>query len=206
MYIPKAFEETDENKLISFIRENPFGILVSGSDSSLEASHLVFHSEKNLSGTLFLFGHFAKANDHWKKIKEPVLVIFPGSHCYVSPSWYGESRSVPTWNYTAVHATGVLTFLDDLQTKERMIQLVSSYEPDSEWRLDFQDSYFQNLIKGITAFQIEVTKLEGKFKLSQNKSVEMQTRVANKLATMPDDDSKTIARWMRENLEKKIFD
>ncbi|AOP35496.1 hypothetical protein A0128_17615 [Leptospira tipperaryensis] len=203
MYIPKAFEETDENKLISFIRENPFGIVTSGSDASLEASHLVFHPEKNESGKLFLFGHFARANDHWKKIKGPVLVVFPGAHCYVSPAWTGEAHVVPTWNYAAVHVAGNLSFLDDLQTQERITQLVASYEikPSPDWKLDFEDPYFLRTIKGLVAFQIEVTKLEGKFKLSQNKSVEFQTRVADKLEKMPDENSKTIGRWMRENLK-----
>ncbi|RHX92488.1 FMN-binding negative transcriptional regulator [Leptospira stimsonii] len=205
MYIPKAFEETDENKLISFIRENSFGILVSGEDSSLEASHLVFHPEKNESGKLFLFGHFARANTHWKNIKGPVLVVFPGAHCYISPTWTGEPHSVPTWNYAAVHVSGNLSLLDETQTQERIAQLVASYEakPSPDWKLDFDDSYFQKTIKGLSAFQIEVTKLEGKFKLSQNKSVEIQTRVAEKLEKLPDENSKTIARWMRENLTRK---
>ncbi|MBM9500917.1 FMN-binding negative transcriptional regulator [Leptospira sp. 201903071] len=205
MYIPKAFEETDETKLISFIRENPFGIITSGSETSLEASHLVFHPEKNETGKLFLFGHFARANDHWKKIKGPVLVVFPGAHCYISPTWVGEAHSVPTWNYAAVHAAGNLSFLDEKQTQERITQLVASYEikPSPEWKLDFDDSYFQRTIKGLVAFQIEITKLEGKFKLSQNKSVEIQERVADKLEQMPDDNSKIIGRWMRENVSRK---
>ncbi|MBM9579457.1 FMN-binding negative transcriptional regulator [Leptospira sp. 201903070] len=205
MYIPKAFEEIEEDKLLSFIRENPFGILTSGSETSLEASHLVFHPEKNETGKLFLFGHFARANDHWKKIKGPVLVVFPGAHCYISPTWIGEAHSVPTWNYAAVHATGNLSFLDDSETQERIAQLVSSYEtkPSPEWKLDFEDSYFQRTIKGLVAFQIEITKLEGKFKLSQNKSVEIQTRVAEKLEQMPDDNSRIIGRWMRENVSRK---
>ncbi|TGM53361.1 FMN-binding negative transcriptional regulator [Leptospira adleri] len=205
MYIPKAFEETDENKLISFIRENSFGIITSGSDASLEASHIVLHPEKNETGKLFLFGHFARANNHWKNIKGPVLVVFPGAHCYISPTWIGEAHSVPTWNYAAVHVSGNLSFLDDLQTQERVAQLVSSYEtvPSKDWKLDFEDSYFQRTIKGLVAFQIEVTKLEGKFKLSQNKSIEIQTRVAEKLEQMADDNSKTIGRWMRENLSRE---
>jgi transcriptional regulator len=205
MYIPKAFEEIEEDKLLSFIRENPFGILTSGSETSLEASHLVFHPEKNETGKLFLFGHFARANDHWKKIKGPVLVVFPGAHCYISPTWIGEAHSVPTWNYAAVHATGNLSFLDDSEAQERIAQLVSSYEtkPSPEWKLDFEDSYFQRTIKGLVAFQIEITKLEGKFKLSQNKSVEIQTRVAEKLEQMPDDNSRIIGRWMRENVSRK---
>lgn len=205
MYIPKAFEEADENKLISFIRENPFGILTSASDVFPEASHLVFHPEKNESGKLFLFGHFARPNEHWKKINGPVLVVFSGAHCYVSPTWTGEPNSVPTWNYAAVHAAGHLSFLDDLQSQERIAQLVASYEtkPSPDWKLDFENSYFKNTIKGLVAFQIEISRLEGKFKLSQNKSVDLQSRVAQKLEELSDDNSKTIARWMRENIARK---
>ncbi|RHX96129.1 FMN-binding negative transcriptional regulator [Leptospira yasudae] len=206
MYIPKAFEETDESKLIAFIRENPFGILFSADDSSLDASHLVFHPEKDESGRLFLYGHFAKVNDHWKKIRDRVLVVFSGAHCYVSPTWSGEPHTVPTWNYAAVHVTGNLSLLDEADSQKRIGQLVASYETNvsSDWKLDFDDSYFRNLVQnGIAAFQIEVTKLEGKFKLSQNKSVEIQSRVASQLEAMTDDNSRTIAKWMRENLDRK---
>src|SRR4051812_6154218 len=124
MYNPHAFRVEDRKSLLDFIRSNSFGILVSRKINGLMATHIPLLVEEMSDGGLKLIGHMAKANGQWQSDESEVLVIFSGPHTYISPSWYDEPNSVPTWNYVAVHAEGKLKLLDDARLSEVLEKMV----------------------------------------------------------------------------------
>jgi transcriptional regulator len=130
-----------------------------------------------------LYAHCAKANPHWKDLEgQNVLVIFTGPHGYISPSWYTTKPAVPTWNYTAVHAYGVVTLLEPEATLKAVDQVVEKYEPQLLVKRDIvTDQIKHKMLAGIVGFKITLTKLEGQLKLGQNKSKDDQTGVLNAL-------------------------
>jgi len=149
---------------------------------------------------VMLRGHFARANPHWQSIEgaKQVLAVFTGPHAYVSPTWYVTHPSVPTWNYTAVHATGKARLTDEAELHEIVSELAATYEAgnDPPWRLSEQPApYVSSMLGAIVGFEVEVTELEGKFKLSQNRPVEIPL-VAERLE---DAGEKALARLMREH-------
>jgi transcriptional regulator len=180
MYIPHYYKEEDRSKLIAFMRSNSFGVLVSHGPNGLHGTHLPFVIEER-GEELALVTHLAKANPQWEAFAggSELLAIFTGPHGYVSPSSYEKKESVPTWNYVAVHACGKAAVIRDnaavMQVLEKMIV---SYEPAyrEHWN-SLPADYKQKMIKGIVAFEIVVTKLEGKYKLSQNKTSQEQDRI-----------------------------
>lgn len=180
MYTPKFFAETDTDKLLAFMREYNFAVLVTAGGERPEASHLPFIIETR-GDKLVLLAHMARANQQWKQFKErDALVIFSEPHAYVSPLLYKDKVNVPTWNYVAVHAYGpVKTFEsveENLNLLEKMIQAFDPEYFETNWR-EIPDEYKTNLAKGIVAFEIEVTDLQGKKKLNQNKTGEDAHRV-----------------------------
>lgn len=199
MYIPNHFHEEDRDTLIAFMRTNSFVILVTTLDGAPFATHLPLVIDDSGEATV-LKGHVAKANGQWKSfastsavvdgpVSQPLpggersaeaLVIFHGPHAYVSPTNYESAQSVPTWNYMAVHAYGVPRIVE---TKEAMLrEMIAQYEPTHQHQWDAQtEKYRQGMLNGIVAFEIEVTRLEGKFKLSQNRPEGDQQRVIESL-------------------------
>lgn len=177
MYTPKFFEENDTAELLAFMREYNFAVLITNENGRAEGSHLPFITEQRENG-LILSAHMARANQRWKQFNEAdVLVIFSGPHAYVSPLLYKEKQNVPTWNYIAVHAYGKVNILEDnLALLEKQIE---AYDPayfHGNWQ-EIPAEYKTNLAKGIVAFEITVTGLQGKKKLNQNKPGEDAHRV-----------------------------
>ena len=143
-------------------------------------------------------GHFAKANLHWKSLAgRETLVVFAGPHSYVSPTLYTEPLSVPTWNYIAIHAYGTLAPVDDDSGKEALLEsLIAVHEPAflEQWR-KLPDGFRRTMLAGIMGFRISIARIEGKFKLSQNRSTEERRNVhAAQSAGSPDE--RALARWM----------
>lgn len=195
MYIPKSFSQTDLDILHAFMQKYNFATLVSQVENELTATHLplMLDSTRGEYGTLL--GHMAKANSHWKSLfQREVLVMFQGPHTYISPSWYDTHPSVPTWNYTVVHAQGTPQIVEDPTAVKGMLeQLVNYHEAgfSQPWTMDLPDEYMHKMLQSIVAFEIPITRLEGKFKLSQNRSEADQARVAAALAESdypPDSD------------------
>jgi transcriptional regulator len=187
MYMPEAFREDDLALLQSFIRENSFGTLVTLQEGLPVANHFPFllDAERGPKGTLL--AHMARANSQWRSLSETqeVLVIFQGPHTYVSPSWYIHDRmgSVPTWNYAVVHAYGLPRLIEDLQELYDLLRAsVESFEAPFEqpWTLHESNQYLQKM-KSIVGFAVQITRLEGKFKLSQNRPVTDRERVIDAL-------------------------
>ena len=206
MYIPKAFEVNDKTKLVNFIRDNSFGILFSQEERGPLATHLPFFMDEKTGDSGVLISHMAKRNPHWNKLNgKEVLVVFPGPHAYISASWYNEPNTVPTWNYVAVHVYGTVRIIEKKEEMvERMEKAVHFYESSmpSPWNAKFDDEFIDRLMNGIVVFEISINKMQGKWKLSQNHSVQRQQNVINRLKTSNKYDSATIAKMMEQNINQ----
>ena len=178
MYIPSFNQIEDVNVSYNIIRKHSFATLFSQHDGLPWATHLPLLLD---AGNQYLYGHLARANGQWQDLdKQVVLAVFHGPHCYISPSWYETFKAVPTWNYVTVHVYGEVEFIHDEQViMDHLQELVLKYEaPDSPYRLQDVDSDFlAGLNRGIQAFRIRITRIEGKAKLSQNHSIERRQRI-----------------------------
>jgi transcriptional regulator len=195
MYTPKFNQVTDRNILIEAMRAYSFAILFG---PQLQATHLPL-IVKEEGEQVVLLGHFARANPHWAALSgHETLVVFPGPHSYVSPSNYTEPLSVPTWNYIAVHAYGTLEVVEDETGKNDLVEaLVQVNEPAyrDQWRA-MPDGFRRTMLAGIVGFRIPVTRLEGKFKISQNRA-ETERRNVYAAQTAGSSDERELARWMK---------
>lgn len=188
MYIPKNMEMSEEDAIKTFISEYGFGVLVS---DDLTATHLplIYESDEGTLGCLY--GHFGRANAHWKVAEhQRVMVIFNGPHSYISPTWYSVKPAVPTWNYAAVHCYGVLKPLSEKENEQAMNQLVAKYEPEL---LDASETmprdYQSKLRQAVVGFKIVVDDIHAKEKLGQHRKIEDQKGVfaALRQSAHPDD-------------------
>lgn len=204
MYLPAAFKEENRDRLLDFIEQHSFGVLVSQLDNTPFATHLPFLVERNDSGPCALIGHMARANPQSTQAEgQTVLSIFSGPHAYVSPTWYEAPNTVPTWNYAAVHTTGPFKIVaDPIEAEAIVAKTVHFYEANqaSPWRFEPSD-YYRKLLQSIVAFKIEIVTLEGKFKLSQNQSAERQSKVFAALRSSPDPNDTAVAALMKQRIE-----
>ncbi|HLJ34502.1 MAG TPA: FMN-binding negative transcriptional regulator [Ktedonobacteraceae bacterium] len=188
MYIPKAFREDDIDVLHAFMQGNNFAILITMQDGIPLATHLplILNRESGPNGTLR--GHMARANTQWRTFDETkeVLVIFPGPHAYISPSWYVNEpeTSVPTWNFAAVHAYGIPRIVSDEEALYTLLKdSVDTFEAGftHPWTIQERGDFMRKKMRAIVGFEIPIMRLEGKLKLSQNRSAEDQERVIARL-------------------------
>jgi transcriptional regulator len=180
MYIPRAFVEERLPVLHELIRSQPFCSLVTVGASGLFASHLpmVLHGNQGAWGVLH--GHLARANAQWRDFNPEVeaLTIFSGAHHYISPSWYPEKsehgKVVPTWNYAVVHAYGNLRTIEKAEwLSNHLWELTSQRESAAAvpWKVtDAPAEFIESMLKGIVGLELTITRLEGKWKMSQNRS------------------------------------
>lgn len=206
MYIPEHFRVHDNAEAIAFMQANPFAILISSAlassnDEGPFATHLpVF--VRAMEEHLVIRGHVAKANSHWRYLEQnpQCLTIFHGPHAYVSASNYVTRENVPTWNYGAVHVYGnARTFAspDDLQGV--LHELIGTFEPAyAEQWASLSETYRDRMLSHIVGIEIAVTRIEAKFKLSQNRTKEEQANVIASLAKSEDTEVSGVSRLMRE--------
>lgn len=199
MYTPKHFEVHDPNLLFALMERFSFATLVSIEDGVPVASHLPFVIEPQRGQQGMLISHMARANMQWQTFsdEQEILTIFQGDHTYISPSWYTQQQAtVPTWNYMVVHAYGVPRIIDDDAALVMLAQVVRKHEAafDAPWLMDH--GYAEKLLRGIVAFEITITRLEGKFKLSQNRSERDQQQVIAALSASTDPIERELARHM----------
>ena len=206
MYRPTAFQEDNIDKLVTFMRANSFATLVSIVDSVLCASHIPLVT-KVQGDVVQLIGHLAKPNLQWQAFEATEsLAIFTGAHAYISPALYEKHENVPTWNYVAVHAYGipkVITLDHSPESMNKMIdEMIDTYEADykSHWR-GLSHGYREGMMSGIVGFEMTITRLEGKYKLSQNRSQTDQQTVSNALLQNPDPSTRAVGEEMRQNLQ-----
>jgi transcriptional regulator len=203
VYIPEYFRARNHEDTVAFMRANSFAILISATDAGPFATHLpLFVRAGDKEEQIVLRGHVAKANLHWRYLEQQpqCLTIFHGAHSYISPSNYSARESVPTWNYGAVHLYGnahVLTLPEDLLGI--LHDLMGTFEPAyaSQWA-DLDENYREGMLRQIVGFEIEVTKIESKFKLSQNRTREDQANVIASLEKAEDTVVSGVSRLMRE--------
>ncbi len=205
LYIPAHFRIDDPRTLHAFIADHAFGTLVTSGPSGLHVSHIPFIPEQGADGKLRLLGHVARANPQAASLETAIdtVAIFQGPHAYVSPTWYENHPAVPTWNYAVAHVRGRIVPLDEFGLRDLLGKLSSTYEGDrpDAWRIDkVPGEFVDNLVKAITGFSIEVERVEGKFKLSQNRPGQDARRVADALET---GGERELASLMREHLPSR---
>ena len=202
MYIPPHFAQDDPKQAIAFMQRFNFATLVSQHDRPI-ATHLPFVIAVE-DPKIVLRSHMAIANPQWKSLAEQeVLVIFAEPHAYISPRLYQSRKNVPTWNYAAVHAYGQAKLLESEAEKRATLEaLMEVMEPAylEQWA-GLDESYRQRLYRGMLAFEIEVTELQAKEKLSQNKSEIDRQNVTEHLAQSEDGAAQLTAELMRRRAE-----
>src|SRR5271165_7549958 len=206
MYIPEHFRVHDNAEAIAFMQANPFAILISSAlassnDEGPFATHLpVF--VRAMEEHLVIRGHVAKANPHWRYLEQnpQSLTIFHGPHAFVSTSNYVTRENVPTWNYGAVHVYGkARVFASPEELQGVLHQLVGTFEPEfaGQWA-SLSEKYRERMLSHIVGFEIAVTRIEAKFKLSQNRTKEEQANVITSLEKAEDTAVSGVSRLMRE--------
>ena len=202
MYSPSYNRIEDRAELLAFMRANSFVLLVTGTGGQIHASHLpVIVQEKD--GKLVLDMHMARNNPQWQEFfDDEVLVAFCGPHAYVSPRWYEEKERVPTWNYAAVHAYGFPKIISGEKEKhESQRRLVAAMDP--QWLPEFDklsEKYVTMMLKGIVNFEIAVTRVETRWKLSQNRSRREMDLIAGQLDKSSDSVEQALGALTRKHL------
>lgn len=206
MYLPAAFRQDDIAQLHAQILAHPFALLASTGSEGVQASHLplLLVPDEGEFGTLY--GHFARANPHWRELQQDgeALAVFSGADAYVSPSWYAakaeHGKVVPTWNYIAVHARGSLELIEE---PERVLRIVSRLSEHHEatrpqpWAVsDAPRDYLDAMLRAIVGFALPIRRLEGKWKLGQNRSAADQRGVRDGLAASTDPRDQALAAQM----------
>ena len=201
MYSPKHYITEDFRFMLDFMRRHNFATLVTAKNDFPFATHLPFIVEEN-NETLVLSSHLARANPQWKNfVDAETLVIFQEPHAYVSPFWYEETLSVPTWNYVAVHVYGkVRTFENEAKVFEVLERMIFAFDKKylERWK-QLPSDFKSKLARGIVAFEIEVRDLQEKKKLNQSSSKTDRQNVIKNLAKSSNQLEVEIARLMREN-------
>jgi len=211
MYNISYFKASDEREVVAFMHAHPF-IILCGADKDGQpvATHIpVLFEERD--GKLFLRAHVMKKQDHTEAFHENdhVLAIFFGPHTYVSASWYENKSIASTWNYQAVHAKGILRFLNETELHSLLVSLTETFEnnPHSPALVQAMDEeYVRKMMQAIIAFEIEVTSVEHVFKLSQNRDEKSYHNIIRELDSQ-NEDGKYIASEMKkrhaESVDKK---
>ncbi len=198
MYVPSFNRFEDRQEIIAFMKRYSFAAIVTDVDGIPEATHLPFLIREE-NDKLFLLSHFAKANPHSNQITDKTsLVIFAEPHTYITPKLYEKEESVPTWNYIAVHAYGKAIIIESEEQKTDLLQhTIEQY--DTRYLQQYQKlpaEFKSKMMKGIVAFEIEVTDLQAKKKLSQNRSEIEKENIINSLSQSADTNEKEIAAYM----------
>jgi transcriptional regulator len=201
MYIPRSFQIDDLDRLQAVMREYSFATLISTVDGAPFATHLpLLLRASPLSPYGTLVGHLARANPHWRHFAEAeALVIFQGPHSYISPSWYGTTPAVPTWNYVTVHAYGWPQIHEDPAWLSAQLQeLIDTYEATQPqpWPGTLPDEYRHKQMQAIVGFELPITRLEGKFKLGQNRAPADQQGVYAALRQSSSPAAQELMRFM----------
>lgn len=186
--------------MFELIRSTGFGALITFSRRGLAASHLPFVIDESRGEFGMLFAHMARANPESATLSSDpdVLVTFVGPHAYISPSWYEDRATAPTWNYVAVHCAGRVRVHSDTEAEENMRRLVGVMEKGNErpWSLaDLSEHQMRGLLRNIVSFEISIARMDGKFKLSQGETPERNRAAVNQLEQEGRED---LAAWMRQ--------
>lgn len=200
MYIPEFNRLTDRNEIVDFMKQFSFATIISARNNLPVATPLPFLINIK-EDQIILTSHFAKANDQWKDIENnPVLIIFSEPHAYISPVNYDKVLNVPTWNYITVHAYGKGKLITESEKVAEILETtIDNYESAYRQQWDnFPEEYKSKMTKGIVAFEIVVTEVKAKKKLSQNRTEEEKQRIIKSLSESEDSNERQIANFMKK--------
>ena len=205
MYIPRSYAEHDPQVLFDFIEAHPLGALVTSTPADgLIATHLPLVLDRGAGPSGVLAGHLARANPHARHLGDDAadaLVIFTGPDAYITPSWYPakqeHGRVVPTWNYVAVHVYGRVRVNDDPVALRRHLDVLTARHEGGRpepWRVDdAPPTYVAQQLQAIVGFELVITRLEGKWKMSQNRSAADIDGVVRGLSASPEPSDREVA-------------
>jgi transcriptional regulator len=199
MYTPKFNQLTDHALLLEVMQTHSFAVLVGpGADGAPTATHLpLVVKDEGPHG--LVEGHFAKANPHWQALaSHETLIVFSGPHAYISPTHYAEELSVPTWNYIAVHAYGMLQLVEDDDAKDALLKgLIAQHEPTyaERWHA-LPQGFKRSMLAGIVGFRVPIDRIEGKLKISQNRPAADRANIRAAQQTGSEDEQ-SLAAWMQ---------
>jgi transcriptional regulator len=200
MYVPKLYLASDSSEILAFMRQYSFATIITSDNNMPTATHLPFVVLEE-GEQVKLISHYAKANPQWHDLeKNPVLVIFNEPHAYISPKHYDQEMNVPTWNYVAVHVYGKATLLTDQDASFDVLEkMINSFEADYQQQWDrLPLDYKLKMLKGIVAFEIDITDIQAKKKLSQNKNKAEKNRIIDTLSNSPLTTEQEIAKMMKK--------
>lgn len=201
MYTPDIYKNENQEEIKQFLQENSFGILINQTNGKLCATHIPLELDRNKVGKQILHGHIAKENPQWRGFEEndTVLAVFSGPHSYISSSWY-DHENVPTWNYLAVHVYGKIKIIEGEAAINSLKKLVDKYEKNSQNPVKIEDlsSKTMRQVRGIVAFEIEITSIEATKKLSQNRDENNYKNIISELEKTQDQASIAVATEMKK--------
>ena len=213
MYLPKAFEETDEQQLHAFIRAHPLATFVSIDANGLCANHFPMLVEKSPDGQFVLRGHVARANPLWRSLEQhpQALAIFQDPGLYVTPSWYpskqDDGRVVPTWNYVAVHVNGSARAVDDPHwLRSFLTRLTDTNESRfvQPWKItDAPDDHIERQLRAIVGVEVAIERIAGKWKVSQNRTAKDAEGVVAGLKEQGDPASQRMVELVEARRQKQ---
>lgn len=200
MYTPKLYREEDRIRILEFLQQNEFATVVAYDGERPVAGHLLVEVVEE-DGQLYVNSHMSRANPLWKTFERnsEILVIFLGPHTYISPTWYNHVN-VPTWNYQAVHLYGKPRLVtDDDETYRLLARLIDRHEKSGHYRMEtLPREFVEKEIRGVMAFQVEVTRIEANYKLSQNRDDEDYRNIITNLEQRGDEMSSGVAEAMKK--------
>jgi transcriptional regulator len=205
VYLPAHFTETRPEVLAAHLERYDFAFLISHGRAGLVASHIPVMVEHQ-GPVLHLLGHLARPNPQTGDLADgaEVLTIFAGPHAYISPSWYAGGPAVPTWNYADVHAYGRVRLIEDKEWLRQVLRrLTDRHEARNlePWRMqDLPERFLQGMLNGIVGVDIAVERLEGKFKMSQNRPAADRPRIVAALEAQGGTEAAAVARLIRERM------
>lgn len=198
MFIPKYYREEDRQKLLAFLKKNNFAALVTFDGEKPIATHTPVEVVETENGWT-IYGHISRANGQKKTFGDhEALLIFQGAHTYISARWYAEV-DVPTWDYMIVHVYGKVREIQGDELYAVLSRLIEHHEAETSYRLEgLPQEMVQKEIKGVFGFAMDVTRIDGGYKLSQGKTEEERGTIVSELEKLGDKDSKIIAQEIRK--------
>ena len=203
MYLPRHFDLSDSAHAIDLIRSNPFATVISHDGKESFASHIPVLYRSGNGPQASLVAHLARANPQWRHFErdEEVLAIFQGPHAYVSPTWYATQPAVPTWNYAAVHVYGIPRIISEHEPLLKLLdEFVETFEAPrtDRWSNELPAEFREKMMAAIVGFEIVITRIEAKFKLSQNRSLTDVEGVISALANSDRAMERDLSELMRK--------
>jgi transcriptional regulator len=201
MYTPTANRIDDPRRINSFIQSHGFATVITQADGQLCASHLPILFEETDEGRGVLRSHMARANEQWRQFEssEEVLCIFHGPHSYISPSSYVMQETVPTWNYAVVHVYGMAKVVEEATVLRQIVTDTTikyeSHRP-APWKITLPENAIEAMLNAIVGFTIQITRIEAKFKLGQNRSRADQDGMLRDLQASSDRGSQELASFI----------